>query len=154
VIQTDREDNQGTCSLVCEGFLVPLEAEFDSENRILRFRLEGTVTDESLNECYREIGKYAALTAPSTGILDLSKVTSFEVSPETIRRLADLPPAIPDPRPPRVIIAPSPHVFGIARMFEIHGQDTRPSLHVVRTESEAFAILGILEPHFEPVQSE
>ena len=89
---------------------MPLKAEFDSENRILRFHLEGTVTDESLNECYREIGKYAALTAPSTGILDLSKVTSLETF--------------------------------------------WPSLHVVRTESEAFAILGILQPHFEPMQSE
>lgn len=65
---------------------MPLKAEFDSENRILRFHLEGTVTDESLNECYREIGKYAALTAPSTGILDLSKVTSLEVSAEPPRR--------------------------------------------------------------------
>jgi hypothetical protein len=154
VIQVDREDNQGTCSSACEGFLVPSDVEFDSTNRILRFRLEGTVTDESLSECYRIIAKYAALTAPSTGILDLSAVTSVQVSPETIRRLAALPPAIPDPKSPRVIIAPSPHVFGIARMFEIQGQVTRPSLHVVRTDGEAFAILGILEPHFEPVQSE
>jgi hypothetical protein len=133
---------------------VPPNVEFDSANRILRFRLEGTVTDKSLSECYRVIGKYAALTAPSTGILDLSAVTSFQVSPETIRRLADLPPAIPDPKAPRVIIASTPHVFGIARMFEIQGQETRPSLHVVRTETEAFAILGVLEPHFEPLQSE
>jgi hypothetical protein len=133
---------------------VPPNVEFDSANRILRFRLEGTVTDESISECYRVIEKYAALTAPSTGILDLSAVTLFQVSPETIRKLADLPPAISDPKLPRVIIAPSPHVFGIARMFEIQGQDTRRRLHVVSTDKEAFAILGILEPHFEPVQSE
>jgi hypothetical protein len=133
---------------------VPCNFEFDSANRILRCRLEGAVTDESLSECYRDIGKYAALTAPSTGILDLSAVASFEVSPETIRKLAGLPPAIPDPRNPRVIIAQSPQVFGMARMFEIHGEGTRPSLHVVRTKEEAFAILGIQEPQFERVQPE
>ena len=131
---------------------MPCNFEFDSANRILRCRFEGAVTDDSLSECYRGIGKYAALMAPSTGILDLSAVASFEVSPETIRKLASLPPAIPDPRTPRVIVAPSPQVFGMARMFEIHGESTRPSLHVVRTKEEAFAILGILEPQFEPVQ--
>jgi hypothetical protein len=131
---------------------VPCNFEFDLANRILRCRFEGAVTDESLSECYRDIGKYAALTAPIRGILDLSAVASFEVSPGTIRKLASLPPAIPDPRTPRVIVAPSPQVFGMARMFEIQGEGTRPSLHVVRSEEEAFAILGILEPQFQPVR--
>ena len=128
--------------------------EFDSANRILRCRSRGTVTDESLSDCYGVFGKYAALTAPSTGILDLSAVASFEVSPETVRKLAKLPPVFPDPRPPRVIIAPSPRVFGIARMFEMQREGARPNLHVVHTEAEAFAILGILEPQFEPMQPE
>jgi hypothetical protein len=38
-------------------------------------------------------------------------------------------------------------------MFEMQGQDTRPSLHVVRTEKEAMAILGVTETKFEPIQT-
>jgi len=36
------------------------------------------------------------------------------------------------------------------RMFEMVGERTRPGFHVVHTEREAFAILGVLEPKFEP----
>jgi hypothetical protein len=40
----------------------------------------------------------------------------------------------------------------MARMFELQGQETRPNLHVIRTEKEAWAILGVSKPKFEPVQ--
>jgi hypothetical protein len=40
----------------------------------------------------------------------------------------------------------------MARMFELQGQETRPNLHVVRTEKEAWAILGVSKPKFEAVQ--
>ena len=46
--------------------------------------------------------------------------------------LASLPPVIRDREALRFIIAPSPSIFGLARMFELHGQETRPNLHVVR----------------------
>jgi len=39
-------------------------------------------------------------------------------------------------------------------MFEIQGEATKSSLHVVRTEEEAFTILGILEPQSQPVRLE
>jgi len=45
----------------------------------------------------------------------------------------------------------SPHIFGLARIFELEGEATRPNLHVVHTEHEAWAILSVKEPRFEPV---
>jgi len=45
--------------------------ESDSSNGNLHYRLEGDVTDESLKECREVAGKYAALTKPSAGIVDL-----------------------------------------------------------------------------------
>jgi len=38
------------------------------------------------------------------------------------------------------------------RMFVEQGEMTRPNLHVVRAESEAWAILGLQNPQFEPVE--
>jgi hypothetical protein len=54
---------------------------------------------------------------------------------------------------PRVVIAPTDYKFGIARIFEIEGEPTRPSLHVVRSVREAWAILGLemKEAKFEPI---
>jgi hypothetical protein len=131
---------------------MPYYFDFDSANRILRCRLEGKITDEGLREYYRAAGEHSALTGSRATVLDMSSVTFLEVSPQTIRELANSPPAIKDPSRPRCIIAASPQVFGMARMFELQGQETRPNLHVVRTQKEAWAILGVAKPKFEPVQ--
>jgi len=71
--------------------------DFDSSNGILRCRLEGDVTDESLKECYEVARKYVGLTNPSVGIMDFSNVVSFSVSPQTVRDLAYLAPVMPGP---------------------------------------------------------
>jgi hypothetical protein len=131
---------------------MPYHFEFDSQSRILRCRLEGKITDDALREYYRDAGKYFALTNSRATILDMSAVTSLEITPQAIRELANSPPAIADPSRPRCVIAASAQAFGMARMFESQGQETRPNLHVVRTEKEAWAILGVSKPKFEPVQ--
>ena len=130
---------------------MPYYFEFDPENRILRGRFEGQVTDELLKEYYGVAGGYFERTGARAGVTDLSDVTAFEVSPQTIRDLASLPPAILDRELPRFIVAPSQPIFGMARMFELGGQDTRPNLHVVRTMKEVCVILGITDPKFEPI---
>jgi hypothetical protein len=132
---------------------MPYLIEFDAKNRIIRGRFEGRVTDEELKEYYREMTKYVALTGPCAGITDFSAATSFEVSSNTLRELASLRPAMPDMNLPRFIVAPSPVIFGLSRLFQIAGEVTRPNNHVVSTADQAFAALGVLEPEFEPIQS-
>ena len=132
---------------------MPYRIEFDSSHQILRGQFEGRVTDEELKEFYQVATETVARIQPRGGIMDFSAVTSFEVSPDTIRGLAKLPPAMPDPRAPRVLIAPAPDIFGLARMFQFEGEETRPSLHVVRTSKEAGAILGIQQLNFEPLKT-
>jgi len=124
--------------------------DFDSSNGILRCRLEGDITDESLKECYEVAGRYAALTNPGVGIMDFSNVASFHVSPQTVRHLAHRTPAMSGSRP-RFLVAPSTHMYGLARMFQQYGSGVRPELHVVRRVDEAYTFLGVPEPQFEPV---
>ena len=131
---------------------MPYHFEFDSANRIVRCRFEGRITDEILKEYYQVSAKYYESIQPSAGVLDLSAVTAFEVSSEMIRELAKLPPAMPHPERPRFVIAPSNQVFGMARMFELQGQETRPNLHVVRTADEVWTVLGVQAPKFEPIE--
>ena len=131
---------------------MPWQFDFDSTNKILRCSLSGRVTDAILKEFYGLIVQNAARTDPLSGVTDFSGVTSFEVSPQTLRDLARSAPAMPDPSRARVVVAPADLVFGMARMFQIEASDSRPNLHVVRTMPEAWAILGVKDPQFAPLQ--
>ena len=53
---------------------------------------------------------------------------------------------------PRFIVASKALVFGLARMFQIMGEHSRPLLKVVRTMDEALAALGVQSLHFEPLE--
>lgn len=127
--------------------------DFDSTNRILRCRFEGRVTADELRNYLRIVGDYVTQTSARGGVTDLSAVTTIQATPEAIRRLASVRPAVPLMDRPRVILAASDHVYGFARMFEIEAEDARPNLHVVRTWNEAGAILGVQEFHFDPIQA-
>lgn len=129
---------------------MPYHFEFDSANKLMRCRLEGVLVDEELRTCYRDAGEIFASIDAQGGVFDLSGVTSFEVSSKLVHELANSLPILANPSSTRIVIAPSPAAFGMARMFEIVGESTRPNFHVVRTSKEAFAILGVLEPQFKP----
>lgn len=127
--------------------------EFDSASRTLLARFRGRVTDEALLNFYRVSTPKVIAAVDFEGVItDFSGVTSFEVMPETIRALAWSAPAVPDPATIRIIVAPTPYLYGMARMFASHGEDTRPNLHIVRSLEHAYAILGIISPKFEALQ--
>lgn len=124
--------------------------EFDSTNKILRLRVEGRVTDELASQIYGAMREYATATDARAGICDMSLVSEFAMSAECVRRLASREPAMPDAfKRPRIVVVPDTVGFGLARMFQIMGETTRPLLQVVHTLGEALAILGVQSPHFE-----
>ena len=129
-----------------------LRFEFDPALKILLIRIDGRLTDEVLREYYRALRKYSTATDASAAITDFSAVTEFAVSSEIIRQLAREEPAVPNATTrPRILVVPQTHAYGLARMFQITGETTRPMLSVVRTMDEAIATLGIQSPHFEPL---
>lgn len=125
--------------------------EYDAVHGILCGRVEGPMTDQSLREYYRLVGEHADRLQPRGGIADFSAVTSFDVSSETVHDLARLAPAMPDPALPRVVVAPSPLIYGMSRVFQAVGGDSRPTLRVVRTLEEAYQFVGVPSPRFEPL---
>jgi hypothetical protein len=127
--------------------------DYDLTNDILRCRLGGRVTDGVLQEFFQRGSQHARTTQPSAGVVDLSEVTSLEVSAETIRQIARSKPVVDDPDFRRIIIAPTPHLFGMMRMFATQGEEVRPNLHVVRAEKEAWAILVVQDPQFKPLET-
>lgn len=131
---------------------MPYRFEFALKDRILRISFDGLVTDESLKEYYSQVGKYVSHTEARAGIVDFSNVNSFEASLETVRSLARSSPAMVDTSLPRFIVAPAAHIFGIARMFQALGEDSRPGLQVLRSLDEAYAALGVTDPEFKPLE--
>ena len=127
---------------------MPYYFEIDSTERIARCRFEGRLTDEELRKCYQTASEIVALRDPRAGIIDLSAIKSYEVSSRTIHKLAKSPPIMPKADCVRVIVAAPLHIYGMARIFMFVGRQTRPNLHVVRFEEEAWAILGVSKPQF------
>jgi hypothetical protein len=130
---------------------VPYQLEFDSTNRILRARLIGRVTDDDLRDVYRFGQENVMRLDPLSGITDFSDATGVAFSAQTMRELARMKPIMPEAGRPVVFVAPTPELFGMARMFELQGADSRPNLRVVRTAEEAFRILNVRDPQFTPV---
>jgi hypothetical protein len=102
---------------------------FDARNNLLRVTLEGRVTDAILLDSYATAAKYVAANPPCRGIWNFSEVTQFEVSSDTIGELARSSPIILSGHM-RVVVAPQDHLYGLAPMFQILGQETRSDLHV------------------------
>ena len=130
---------------------MPYQIDFDSMNRILRARFEGRVTDDDLKSGYRFGQENVTRFDPLFGITDFSGVTTVAFSAQTMRDLARTKPIMPNSSRPVVFVAPSPDLFGMARLFELEGAEARPNLHVVRTPAEAYRVLNIRNPQFVPV---
>jgi hypothetical protein len=124
--------------------------EFDEVNNVLRSTYDGSVTDELVWEAYASRVKFQAHRPAFRTLSDFSSVTTFDVSIETIKKLAVEEPVIAADSM-RVIVAPSDLTYGLARMFGMLGEQTRPNVHVVRTMEEAYELLGIKSPQFSRV---
>lgn len=70
---------------------------------------------------------------------------------QTTKELAKSTPVLRDPNLRRIVIASSPDIYGMMRMFEIEGEEKRPNFHVVRTQREAWGILAVQKPRFTPL---
>jgi len=128
------------------------QVDFDTNNRILRARFIGRVTDDELRDVYRFGQENVARFDPLSGITDFSEVTAVAFSPQTMRDLARIKPIMPDPTRPVIFIAPAPDLFGMGRIFELEGAEARPNLHVVRTAEEWRASpQGVALSHVPPV---
>ena len=62
--------------------------DLDPTHEVLRVTMTGTVTDPAFREIYASLSRFAATGGPYALILDMSGVTSNQLSIETIRDMA------------------------------------------------------------------
>jgi hypothetical protein len=127
--------------------------EIDRGNKILLLRVSGRLTDELLAEIYQEVRTHTRAIDIRAGIIDFSSVKDWAVSSAFLRELAKQEPAMADAtQRRRILVAPAAVGFGLARMFQMLGESTRPLLEVVHTLEEALAALGAQSAKFEPFE--
>ena len=134
-------DDKSGCPLI--------RLEFDSRNSVIRWTLQGKVTDEVFSEYIRLSAASVPKFPAKALILDLTHAESFDVQSRTLRDLASKAPTLPSEFP-RVIVAQSNVTYGLSRMFTILSEEQRPNSYVVRTMDEAYQLLKIRAPEFEP----
>ena len=130
--------------------MAPYLFEFEPVQRVLRCTMSGHVNDRELLECHGKAVRYVQQTDPATVIVDLTPVDSIDISPATVQGLARSDPAF-HPSRPKFIVAPTDHLFGMSRMYQLIGERTRPRLQVVRSLDEAYLALGVKDLHFQPI---
>jgi CheY-like chemotaxis protein len=130
----------------------PYRFGFDSTNRILHGCFERFVSKQELRNYYQTAVKHVARLSPNSYILDVSAVTSTTVTTGTILEFAKLPPLLPGAQRHRFIVAARSAAFWLMRTYAAAAVRTsRRNLHVVKKHAEAWAILGISEPRFDPL---
>jgi len=142
---TDKGNAQAT------NWRMPYRFEFDPKNSILHGCFEGFVSKQDVRNYYQTAVKHVARLSPNSYVVDVSAVTSTTVTIGMIFEFTKLPPVLPGAQHHRIAVAARPAAFWLMRMFAAAVRTSRP-VHVVRKHAEAWAILGISEPRFNPLQ--
>jgi hypothetical protein len=123
--------------------------EFDPVIRLLKVSFEGDLDERTLVQASLKLRDVVPALKSAKGLSDFSLVTAVHIASERLHSLAQFKPAFPSDVP-HAIVAPRDYIFGLARMFQAVGSETRPNLYVVRTEQEAYRLLGIADtPKYE-----
>ena len=121
--------------------------DLDPAHRVLRLTVTKPLTDDSLTDIYRSLSHVAAKSGPYASIFDVSQVEDSPLSADTIRALAATAPAVPVGRP-RVVVASTPALYGLARMFELTRDSMGGQFHVVRDLDQAYDLLKVTAEDF------
>lgn len=123
---------------------------YERRHRVLRSRFHGMLEPGDIEALDEIVRRFVAEHGPVRGLLDFTE-TTFVAVPETrLAARARLPQISPGQQ--RVILAPTDAAFELARSYA-RGQSDHGNVEiaVVRTEAEAHAALGLVDPVFEPL---
>lgn len=125
----------------------PYVMDFAPEKRILRVSFDGSMTDAIMIEAFQRVRQFVRTQGGCCAIADFTEASMANVSGELIRGLAKQPALIPD-QYVRVVVGRQDSAYGLARMYQIIGGESRSNLHVVRTLQEAYDLLGVSAAEF------
>lgn len=133
---------------------MPYHFELDRKHQILRACIEGSIGDDEASRFRAETAKLLNDLRPKACIVDLSATKQYDISSATVGSIARSAPALSSISISVIVVAPALHMFGATRMFQIISDEKRPWFHVVKSSDEAYKLLGLDSPRFEPLPAD
>jgi hypothetical protein len=123
------------------GLNMPVVVEVDALHKIARRTYSGVVTSDDLLGSIHQYALIAGFDTSFDEIMDFREVTNIDVLIEDIHKCAITP--VPfTAHTKRIILAPQQAIYGLARMYQIVGEEVHPNVYVVKTMDEANRILA------------
>ena len=121
---------------------MPVTFEIKPSLRTIFSRFHGVATEDDLISEAIELSQHADFNPAFSHIIDFSAATSTTLSPAFLRSFAQEK-SLFSRDAKQVVVAPQPHIFGLARMVQMLREARSPNIEVVRSMNEAHALLGI-----------
>lgn len=130
---------------------MPHQLQFDYTLRILLVVYEGSICGGDLAEVEKEITPHFAALRPTAVIVDLTAITSFDVAGDIVRSRAKRDVALVQGTntPVALVVPRQPHLYGLARMYELSANPDFPRLHIFYSREEALASVEVANAKFE-----
>lgn len=119
--------------------------QYDPAQQLLCVTMTGELDDAQLLKMFQSSTKWTAQRSIRRGLLDGLGLTSVSVPSETIRALAHRSPMLPEDCD-RAVVTSQDLFYGLARMYQILGGESRERLRVCRTLQEAYEYLQVEVP--------
>jgi hypothetical protein len=118
--------------------------DLDPKHSVIRLTVTAeTVTLELAEGIYRHLSEVASRGGPYVAIYDLSAAKHTTIPTEMVRRFARRRPSIHIPMGRKhVVVGTKPHIFGLARLFQMCSEAVGSEFQVVHSVEEAYNIVG------------
>jgi hypothetical protein len=124
------------------------QIDLDPTHSVIRLTvMEESVSLECAEDCYQRLSLLASSGGPYAAIYDLSMAKDTTIPTEMVRSFALRSPPIPGGKA-RVIVGKEPVIYGLARLFQICGDNVGQEFEVVHTLEEAYDIVGVRPEDF------
>jgi hypothetical protein len=100
------------------------------------------VTLELAEDIYRHLSEVASSGGPYAAIYDLSAAKDTTMPTDAVRNFAHRRPSVPMGRKHVVVVGKEPHIYGLARLFQIGSESMGGEFQLVHTLEEAYEIVG------------
>jgi|SRR5271155_3924768 len=114
----------------------------DVNERLVVSTISGELNEEGFVNATSLISSQPGFDPSYSEIIDFSGVTAGTLSTSALVQIAQRE-SIFSRKSVHVIVAPKPHIFGLARMAQVYAEREKPNVVVVQTLDEARKVLGL-----------
>ena len=122
---------------------------FDHGHKVLLVKFGPALTKDALDAFVAAARDFAATWGNCSGIVDFSTVEKVDIDVAYLRAFGGTTRIMRGSE--RILVAPQDHVFGMLRMYGLHQASLGDEPMVVRTLQEAYDLLGLKAPDFQPI---